>query len=60
MKWLPLLLDQGRVLADGPPAEVLTGDNLQAAFAVAPVLLTNPATGKTHQVFESRSESSTG
>ncbi len=48
-----LLLDQGRVLADGTPAEVLTGENLRAAFAVAPVLLTNPATGKKHLVFES-------
>lgn len=50
-----LLLDQGRILADGPPSEVLTGDNLRAAFAVAPVLLTNPQTGKTHLVFESSS-----
>ncbi len=47
-----LLLDHGRVVADGPAADVLTGDNLRAAFAVSPVLLTNPATGKAHLVFE--------
>ncbi|HEX4037514.1 MAG TPA: heme ABC transporter ATP-binding protein [Acidobacteriaceae bacterium] len=48
-----LLLDHGRVLADGSSAEVLTEDHLQTAFAVTPVLLTNPATGKAHLVFES-------
>ena len=51
-----LLLDQGRILADGPPAEVLTGENLRSAFAVSPVLLTNPATGRAHLVFESSAE----
>lgn len=50
-----LLLDRGRVIADGSPTEVLTGENLRRAFAVAPVLLTNPATGKAHLVFESSS-----
>jgi len=48
-----LLLDGGRVLADGRASEVLTGENLRAAFDVAPVMLKNPATGKTHLVFES-------
>jgi len=48
-----LLLDQGRILADGPPAKVLTAENLRTAFALSPVLLTNPATGNTHLVFES-------
>ena len=32
--------------------EVLTEEHLRAAFAVAPVLLTNPATGRTHLAFE--------
>jgi hypothetical protein len=48
-----LLLDNGRILADGPPADVLTGVNLHTAFAVSPVLPANPATGKAHLVFES-------
>ncbi|MGA8110989.1 MAG: heme ABC transporter ATP-binding protein [Acidobacteriaceae bacterium] len=47
-----LLLHEGRILADGLPTEVLTGEHLRTAFAVAPVLLTNPATGKAHLVFE--------
>jgi len=51
-----LLLDHGRVLADGSPAEVLTEENLRTAFAVTPVMLTNPATSKSHLVFESSSE----
>ncbi|MGA7524620.1 MAG: heme ABC transporter ATP-binding protein [Acidobacteriaceae bacterium] len=51
-----LLLDHGRILADGSPTEVLTGDHLRTAFAVSPVLLTNPATGKAHLVFESGSD----
>lgn len=49
-----LLLDRGRVLAEGPPRDVLTAENLRTAFAVAPVLLNNPETGKAHLVFESR------
>lgn len=51
-----LLLDRGRVLADGTAAEVLSADNLRAAFDVAPVMLRNPETGKTHLVFESGRE----
>ena len=47
-----LLLHQGRVLADGAPEEVLTAEHLRTAFSVTPVLLTNPATGKAHLVFE--------
>jgi iron complex transport system ATP-binding protein len=47
-----LLLHQGRVLADGGTQEVLTAEHLHAAFSVSPVLLTNPATGHAHLVFE--------
>ena len=48
-----LLLHDGRVLADGTPAEVLREDYLRTAFQVSPVVLTNPATGDRHVVFES-------
>jgi iron complex transport system ATP-binding protein len=48
-----LLLHQGRIVADGTPAEVLREEVLRAAFQVVPVLLTNPATGERHVVFES-------
>jgi iron complex transport system ATP-binding protein len=51
-----LLLDHGRIIGDGPPAEVLTGKNLRSTFAVSPVLLTNPATGKAHLLFESAAD----
>jgi len=47
-----LLLHQGRVLADGATRDVLTEEHLRTAFAVSPVLLTNPVTGKTHLAFE--------
>jgi iron complex transport system ATP-binding protein len=47
-----LLLHDGRILADGPTRNVLTEEHLRTAFGVCPVLLTNPATGKTHLVFE--------
>jgi iron complex transport system ATP-binding protein len=47
-----LLLHEGRILADGSTWDVLTEDHLRTAFAVAPVLLTNAATGKTHLAFE--------
>ena len=47
-----LLLHQGRILADGSTREVLTGEHLRTAFDVSPVLLTNPATGNAHLVFE--------
>ena len=47
-----LLLHEGRILADGPTRDVLTEEHLRTAFGVAPVLLTNPATGKTHLAFE--------
>ncbi len=47
-----LLLHQGRILADGLTQDVLTKEHLGAAFSVYPVLLTNPATGRTHLAFE--------
>jgi iron complex transport system ATP-binding protein len=49
-----LLLHEGRILADGSPREVLTEENLRRAFAVTPVLLTNPASGRVHLAFEDR------
>lgn len=48
-----LLLHEGRILADGTPGEVLREGYLRTAFQVSPVLLTNPATGEQHVVFES-------
>ena len=50
-----LLLHDGRILADGATRDVLTEDHLRTAFAVTPVLLTNPATGRAHLAFESKS-----
>ena len=47
-----LLLHEGRILADGLTGDVMTEEHLGAAFGVCPVLLTNPATGKTHLTFE--------
>lgn len=47
-----LLLHEGRILADGSPAEVLREEFLWNAFQVSPVMLTNPATGERHVVFE--------
>jgi iron complex transport system ATP-binding protein len=49
-----LLIHHGNILADGSTADVLTTENLRTAFGVSPVLLTNPATGNAHLVFESR------
>ena len=48
-----LLLNQGCVLADGNTMDVLSMDHLRTAFQVVPILLTNPATGHVHRVFES-------
>ena len=47
-----LLLHHGRVLTDGSTMDVLTAEHLRTAFELVPVLLTNPATGNTHLVFE--------
>jgi iron complex transport system ATP-binding protein len=49
-----LLLHQGRILAEGPPPGVLVEEHLRPAFGVAPVLIRDAATGKTHLVFEDR------
>ena len=51
-----LLLHEGRVLADGSPADVLREEHLRTAFQVSPVLLTNPTTGERHVVFESAND----
>jgi iron complex transport system ATP-binding protein len=50
-----LLLHHGGILADGATGDVLTEEHVSAAFAVSPVLLTNPATGRAHLTFEDRS-----
>ncbi|HEY2829908.1 MAG TPA: heme ABC transporter ATP-binding protein [Thermoanaerobaculia bacterium] len=47
-----LLIHRGRVLADGPTAAVLSRENLEEAFQVTPVLLTNPASGDVLLAFE--------
>lgn len=47
-----LMIHQGRVLADGPTADVLTPANLKTAFQVSPVLLTNPANGDVLLAFD--------
>lgn len=47
-----LLLNQGRILADGNTMDVLTPDHLRTAFEIVPVVLTDPATGHAHMVFE--------
>lgn len=48
-----VLIHHGRILADGTIAEVLTEEHLHTAFEVAPVRLTNPATGEVHLTFDS-------
>lgn len=50
-----LLLNNGRILAEGSARQVLVREHLSEAFAVSPVVLTNPSTGKAHWVFESGS-----
>ena len=47
-----ILLHHGRVMADGETRDVLTAEHLRHAFDVAPVLLTNPATGDVHLAFD--------
>ena len=47
-----MLLHRGRILADGNTRDVLTAENLDQAFGVKPVLLTNSATGESHLAFE--------
>jgi iron complex transport system ATP-binding protein len=40
-----VLLDRGRVLADGAPVDVLTEDHLTAAYGIAVRVSVDPATG---------------
>ncbi|MFT3689354.1 ABC transporter ATP-binding protein [Paenirhodobacter sp.] len=40
-----VLLKAGRIHAEGPPAAVLTADNMQAVFGLAVTILTDPETG---------------
>lgn len=47
-----ILLHQGRLLAEGGKADVLTPEHLHTAFAVTPVTLTDPATGELHLTFQ--------
>jgi len=46
-----LLLNQGRMLAEGTSAEVLTPENIRVAFGIEPVVTTAPG-GGTHLIFE--------
>jgi iron complex transport system ATP-binding protein len=43
-----LLLSEGRTLAAGPPAEVLTEANLEAAFDTRAAVTSHPVTGSTY------------
>jgi iron complex transport system ATP-binding protein len=47
-----LLIHEGRVLADGATSDVLTRENVEKAFQVVPVLLTNPANGDVLLAFD--------
>jgi len=47
-----VLLHRGRVLADGPKADVLIPEHLRTGFNVKPVLLENPETGEVHLAFD--------
>jgi iron complex transport system ATP-binding protein len=40
-----LLLDCGKVIADGSPKDVLTADNIYLAFGVRPIVYSDPLTG---------------
>ncbi|HTV16112.1 MAG TPA: heme ABC transporter ATP-binding protein [Acidobacteriaceae bacterium] len=53
-----LLLHHGRILAEGSTSHVLSREHLSEAFGVSPVVLTNPATGKAHWLFEGASSES--
>jgi iron complex transport system ATP-binding protein len=39
-----VLIQAGRVVADGPPGDVLAGDRIRAVFGVDPALVRLPAT----------------
>ena len=46
-----VLLHEGTVLAAGPPAAVMTPENVRAAFGVEPVSVATPD-GRQHLVFD--------
>jgi iron complex transport system ATP-binding protein len=46
-----LLLNQGRMLAQGTSAEVLTPENIRTAFGIEPIVTTSPAGGM-HLIFD--------
>ena len=46
-----LLLNEGKVLAEGTSAEVLTPANIRTAFGIEPVVTTAPG-GGTHLIFD--------
>jgi iron complex transport system ATP-binding protein len=46
-----LLLNQGRMLAEGTSADVLTPENIRTAFGIEPVVTTAPG-GGTHLIFD--------
>jgi iron complex transport system ATP-binding protein len=46
-----VLMDGGRVIADGVPDDVLTREHLEPVFRIAPVILRDPAAGGIHLVF---------
>jgi iron complex transport system ATP-binding protein len=48
-----LMLDAGRVVASGAPADVLTPAVVQRVFQVQPVIVANPLDGGMHLIFES-------
>jgi iron complex transport system ATP-binding protein len=41
-----VVLKDGRVFADGPPADVLTPELLRSVYRVEASVITNPATGR--------------
>jgi len=47
-----LLLNEGRILADGDLRDVLTVEHIQAAFQVTPLLVTDAASRLTHISFD--------
>src|SRR5581483_3104135 len=47
-----ILLDAGAVAVIGTPDEVLTPEHLRNAFHVRPTVVTNPATGGRHLIFD--------
>ncbi|TDB94618.1 ABC transporter ATP-binding protein [Micromonospora fluostatini] len=46
------VLDQGRLVAVGPPTQVLTPDLVRAVFGVTAVVVTHPRTGATQLLYD--------